>query len=147
MRIFWRRKEMAMMILALGTVCCCCFCYSAYQKCCQSWRNTNTFTIHNSQSRITRWIFVFVSPWKRRIRRYWIWYAKREKGPSYPKQIIKNQVVHIRMDTGYNENLVDGGWGFSLGKCTYILFIDPNAKQMIYEFNHRFSLILQITNT
>lgn len=38
------------------------------------------------------------------------------------------------------------GWVFSLSKYAYILFIDPNAKQMIYEFNHRFALILQITN-
>lgn len=100
-RIFWRSKEMALMFLPLSTVCCLLLLALSIPKMLPILTKHKYFCY--SQSRITRWriavrfIFAFVSWRKRWMRRYWIWYAKKEEGPSYSQQIIKNQ-VHIRMN-------------------------------------------------
>lgn len=61
-----------------------------------------------------------------------------EKGPSYSFTISVVVQKHRSPNTHglHNRNFVNVS---TLCKCAYILFIEPNVKQMIYEFNHRYA--------
>lgn len=71
---------------------------------------------------------------------------KAEKAPPIPFKIRSLHKYDIKTShtattattTVYNRHFVN------VFKCAYIyiLFIEPNVKQMIYEFNHRYALFL-----
>lgn len=85
-----------------------------YARCWQSWRNSNIFARHAIR-----------------------WWRNGKAPPFHSKSVLVQ--FHQNIHGFHNRNFVNVS---TLCKCAYILFIEPNAKQMIYEFNHRYALFL-----